>query len=244
MLGRLVRFALGRIGYELTNIKIDVGYVRECPLCGYTGHFDKEGYHTRVDARCRRCGSLERHRLLALWLNRNMSQVKDAKTLHFAPESCLVSKLEQLSSVYDTADLYVPSVALKVDIEQMSFEEGVYDMIVCFHILEHVDDSRALAEMYRVLSPGGVALITTPVVEGWDLTYEDDTITSAQERRLHFGQGDHVRMFGSDIRARIEAAGFELSEVCGSGKECVQYGLWPGEKLFIARKPKTEKGRP
>ena len=104
-------------------------------------------------------------------------------------------------------------------------------------MLEHVDDRRALAEMFRLLVPGGIAFVMTPVVEGWAETYENPAITQPRDRLLHFGQNDHVRLYGRDIRDRIRAAGFELSEFVAVEPDVARYGLVRGETLFIARRP-------
>jgi ubiquinone/menaquinone biosynthesis C-methylase UbiE len=104
-------------------------------------------------------------------------------------------------------------------------------------VLEHVDDKKALAEVYRVLRPGGVALIMLPVVEGWATTYENKAVTAPEDRMRHYGQSDHVRYYGADVRDRIRAAGFELSEFTAEGEDVLTYGLQRGEKVFVATKP-------
>jgi hypothetical protein len=72
-----------------------------------------------------------------------------------------------------------------------------------------------------------------PIVEGWDKTYEDSTIVEAKDRRLHFGQWDHVRYYGRDIRDRVRRAGFELTEFTAIEPEIQTLGLCRGEKIFF-----------
>jgi SAM-dependent methyltransferase len=120
----------------------------------------------------------------------------------------------------------------------MEVENNAFDLIICSHVLEHVDDRKALREMLRVLRPGGIALLMTPVVEGWSETYENPNVDFPKDRVLHFGQDDHVRYFGADIRDRIKSAGFELEEFTAVEPDVSRYSLIRGENLFIARKPK------
>jgi SAM-dependent methyltransferase len=213
---------------------------RSCTLCGYHGRFTAFGFPPRYDAQCAKCGSLERHRLVKLLLDRTGLIGRDHAVLHFAPERQLAVAVRALAGSYDTADLMRRDVDLTVNIEALELPDASYDRIVCCQILEHVDDAKALSELFRVLRPGGVALLNTPVVEGWDGTYENDAVDGTLMRLLHFGQGDHVRLYGRDIRDRIRAAGFALSDFVSEEPDVLEYGLWRGERIFIAEKPAAE----
>lgn len=214
------------------------GFVpRQCPMCGYYGNFTPFGHPPRIDAQCAKCGSLERHRMLKILQDRVGIIGADNRVLHFAPERHVRKFLSQACAAYVTADLMRADVDLKLNIEAMELDDNSFERIVCFQVLEHVDDHKALAEMYRVLAPGGIALLNTPVVEGWDKTYENDEINGTQDRLLHFGQGDHVRFFGRDIRDRIKLAGFECDEFCAEEPDVKDFGLWRGERVFLAKKP-------
>jgi SAM-dependent methyltransferase len=211
---------------------------RSCPICGHHGLFAMFGDPPRYDARCPRCGSLERHRLFALWMDRAGAFGAGQAVLHFAPEPQLSRRIRPLVARYETADLSRRRpVTHHVAIEATGLPAGSFDRIVCNHVLEHVDDARALAELYRLLVPGGIALLMTPVVEGWAATYENPEITTAAARRLHFGQSDHVRIYGRDLRDRIRAPGFRLAEYTAVEPDVHRFGLIRGETLFIATKP-------
>jgi SAM-dependent methyltransferase len=127
---------------------------------------------------------------------------------------------------------------VRAKLEETALPAASFDHVVCFHVLEHVDDRRALCEIFRILRPGGTLLVMVPIVEGWASTYEDPDLVSLRERRLHFGQGDHVRYYGRDLRVRLGAAGFTLTEVTATGRDVVDYALLRGEKLFVAEKPR------
>jgi SAM-dependent methyltransferase len=109
-------------------------------------------------------------------------------------------------------------------------------VVICHQVVEHVDDRKALAELFRILRPGGFAVITTPVEEGWDETYENPEATTRKDRMLHHGQGDHLRFYGRDIRDRIRAPGFELEEYVALEPDVSRCALERGSRLFIARK--------
>jgi len=209
----------------------------KCNLCGYEGRFWPFGNPPRRGATCGGCGSQERHRLIGLWLAANPELVEGAKILHFAPEATLVHSLSAYSSCYRTADLD-PNVADTVlDIEQIDLPSDSVDVVVCSHVLEHVDDAKALREIRRILTRGGRALLMFPIVEGWDRSYENEDITSPADRAKHFGQDDHVRMFGRDVRQRITDASLDLTEFTAEEPDVSQYGLTRGEKVFVAVKP-------
>ncbi len=214
---------------------------RTCPICGYHGLFPAFGQPPRFDARCGSCGSLERHRLIWLMVLREDFFEDDHAVLHFAPEQQLSGRIRVRVDRYETADLREADILThRVNIEDTGLPDCSYDRIVCNHVLEHVDDTKALAELFRMLRPGGKALLSTPVIEGWAKTYEPEGIDSREARKLHFGQADHVRFYGRDIRDRIRAAGFQLREVVAEGQDVIDYGLWRGEAVFVATRPREQ----
>lgn len=196
------------------------------------------GIPPRSDARCRACGSLERHRLLAVALGSQDLVRRGESVLHFAPEQPVYELLERISpGMVTTADIDERRAQLKLDVESIAVADGKFDVVVCSHVLEHVDDRRALSEIARVLRPGGRLLAGVPIVEGWDETHESPEIIAGDERFLEFGQNDHLRIYGRDFRTRIAEAGLELSEFVGTPAQCRTYGLVRGERLFIGTKP-------
>lgn len=211
---------------------------RECPICGYRGLFTAFGFPPRYDARCGQCQSLERHRLFALTMSRTALFSPDDVVLHFAPEGQLTPLIRSVVGHYETADLSERrQLTHRIDIESTGLPDESYDKVICNHVIEHVDDALALREVHRILRPGGSLILSTPIVEGWAETYENPSVTSTEERRIHFGQADHVRLYGRDLRDRIRTAGFDLSEVTAVEPDVLTYGLMRGETLFIATKP-------
>jgi hypothetical protein len=215
---------------------------RTCSLCGYHGMFSAYGMPPRLDARCGKCCSLERHRLFGLLVQRreDLFSEKD-HVLHFAPEHQLRRLIRPLVARYETADIRAQSrIDHVVDIENLALPSHSYSRVVANHVLEHVDDSRALSEIFRILKPGGAAILSCPVVEGWGETYENPLVTEAEDRIVHFGQSDHLRYFGRDIRDRIRGAGFALEEFTAVEPDVRIHGLIRGETLFIAWRPSDD----
>ncbi|NCO87256.1 MAG: methyltransferase domain-containing protein [Rhodobacterales bacterium] len=211
---------------------------RHCPVCDTTSWFAAFGHPPRNDARCCHCGALERHRLFMLYVTRTAFFAPDQRLLHFAPERQLSAHVRAAVGVYETADLDPAlRVTHHINIEATGLPDAEYDRIICNHVLEHVNDAKALTEIFRLLKPGGRAILSTPVIEGWAQTYENPAITDPAGRKLHFGQHDHVRFFGRDIRDRIRAAGFALEEFAAVEPDVLAYGLNRGETLFIATRP-------
>jgi Methyltransferase domain len=217
------------------------GYVRSCPLCGYVGEFAPVGVPPRLDGMCPSCRCRERHRLFKLWLDREQRITKAHKVLHFAPERDFEPILRALAGEYVTTDYMMSNVDLKLNIEALDLADNSFDVIIAHQILEHVDHRKALAECLRCLTPGGVMLATTPVIEGWAETYENPAATSRRDRVLYFGQRDHTRFFGRDLKDHMRAAGFDLFEYVSVEPDVSTYGLIRGETLFVLTKPVTAK---
>jgi SAM-dependent methyltransferase len=191
------------------------GNAVECPICQshYRIFLPYGRINSRANALCPSCLSLERHRLIWLYLQRetNFFQTK-LKVLHVAPEPCFMKRFEkQHGEGYITADIESPLAKVKMDIHQIPFKDNTFDAVLCNHVLEHVlDDIKAMSEISRVLKPGGWAILQIPFFSPVpDATFEDPTITNPKERERIFGQDDHVRKFGKDYPQRIERAGLK-----------------------------------
>jgi predicted SAM-dependent methyltransferase len=115
---------------------------------------------------------------------------------------------------YITADLESPLADLHFDVQNIPLESESVDIIICNHLLEHVeDDKRAMAELYRILKKGGWGIMLVPEDRSRATTFEDDTITDAEERTRLFGQYDHRRVYGTDYDQRLANAGFRVARI-------------------------------
>ena len=164
------------------------------------------------------------------------------KVLHIAPEQCFLKLFKAQKNLdYITADLYSPIADVKADICNLPFQDNSFEVVFCNHVLEHiVDDAKAMLELYRVLKPGGLGIFQIPQDLNLETTYEDFTITSSEERAKHFGQYDHVRVYGKDYFNRLRNAGFKVNEVnyskTISEKQIEKYCLVKGEILPVCTK--------
>ena len=200
-----------------------LGKGKECPLCGCKRRkVLPYGYVSqRENALCPNCLALERHRTLWLWLINESDIGRGAvalpRILHVAPEVALMRKFRKMYAAsperYVTADLESPLADMHFDIQHIPIGDGEFDVVICNHILEHVEDDRlALREIYRVMRKGGWGVILSPIDTEREATFEDDTITDEAERTRIFGQYDHRRIYGRDYADRLREAGFEVYE--------------------------------
>ncbi|MEM9186435.1 MAG: methyltransferase domain-containing protein [Planctomycetota bacterium] len=189
---------------------------RFCPICA--GRFSSfapygaAGTAKRPDARCPRCFTLERHRLVFRFFEEktDLHDGRPKRLLHVAPEESLESLFRRaVGDGYHSGDLFHPRAMEKMDICDIRHDDNTFDVIYCSHVLEHVpDDRRAIAEFLRVLKPGGWAILNVPIMG--DKTFEDPEVTDPKERLRVFGQSDHVRRCGPDYPDRIREVGFDV----------------------------------
>lgn len=158
------------------------------------------------DSRCPECRSVERHRLAYMLMKDRIN--KKVRLLHFAPEPSIKRWLETHVADYISADIDPKKAMEQVDITNIRFEDNTFDVVWCSHVLEHVDDTKALFEIKRILKPGGYAVLQVPI---WGKqTKEDKTITDPSLRKELYFQFDHVRLYGIDIVDRFKYFGFDV----------------------------------
>lgn len=179
----------------------------ECNICGF--QLDRFIYLKNGERLCPNCGSLPRTRRLWSLIR---GQVEGQKVLHFSPPSSLRRRIEQVEQVnYITSDYEDEFEAdRRYDITDIAEADNTYDLILCYHVLEHIpEDQRAMQELYRILKKGGTCYIQTPFKEG--AIYENPEITTPEERLKHFGQEDHVRVYSVEgLKSRLEKVGFQV----------------------------------
>ena len=197
----------------------------------------------RENALCPGTLSLERHRLLWLFLERETKFFEKAsKVLHIAPEQPLYKKFKQFKHwEYKTCDLNSPLAEIKADICNLPFENNSYDLVLCNHVLEHVlNDKLAIRELFRVLKKGGVLIAQVPLDLNRKMTFEDPSIIDKAERKKVFGQYDHVRIYGRDYFDKLRSIGFKVEEVDYTSKlsseKTDKYRLAKGEIIPVCYK--------
>lgn len=220
-----------------------MGWARYCPICrSHVRRFRQFGQPPRADAQCPVCGSLERHRLLWVFLRSRTDLFDGApkRILHVAPEPVVANRLQRLPRVdYLSADLEAPAM-VRMDITDIAYPDGSFDVIFCSHVLEHVEDDRlAMRELRRVLAPAGWAILLVPISP--DPTFEDPTVRDPEERVRLFGQHDHVRKYGPDFEDRLRATGWRVRRVAATdllqADERVRTGIAADESVFHCTHP-------
>jgi SAM-dependent methyltransferase len=176
----------------------------QCPVCG--GRFARFlPYGGREGALCPGCGCAERHRLMWLWLAEE--DRLHGRMLAFGPDDATESRLRARAGLdYLSADIDGTQAMVAADVTKLDFADSSFDSVLCSHVLEHVpDEAAALAELRRVLRPGGWAAVMLPVDRSVAVTFEDPTAITPDQRDARFGHYDHVRLYGADVAARLRA---------------------------------------
>jgi SAM-dependent methyltransferase len=221
----------------------------KCVCCGSKYiTFLPAGIEKRPNARCIKCGSLERHRTLWMFLQEHQKLSGGSlKLLHVAPEKIFYDHFVSLKNIdYYPIDLAPEGYnygikTIAMDVTQLNFPNEHFDVIICNHVLEHIrEDQKAMQEMSRVLKKGGWAILNTPVDMDAEVTREDITLHDPQKQLELFGQPDHVRVYGRDFLARLSSAGFQTEVINYTSKfndnERFKYGFKKREDVFYCRK--------
>jgi SAM-dependent methyltransferase len=194
----------------------------QCNICGWEGRrFLSDSWHEHI--LCPRCHSGVRQRLFIAAIQ-NIEKFSfdrlfhNKRILHFAPEEHISSIIRISSNFYQSADLLRQNVDLILDISNMpEVKNESFDTLIAFDVLEHVTDyKRALEEIHRILSPSGYGIFTVPQKDNLLITHEEPNIISPEERTKHFGQWDHLRIFGDDFTNIVESKGFKVTAVSES----------------------------
>jgi SAM-dependent methyltransferase len=237
---------VGGAGLKIAGTLLYRGKNVTCPVCdsSYRIFLPYGRINTRPNALCPSCLSLERHRLIFLYLSEKTDFFTTKKhVLHIAPEACFIPRFEKIhGDGYITADIESPLAKVKMDIHEIPFQENSFDVVLCNHVLEHVrDDIKAMSEIHRVLKPGGFAILQVPFFNPvQEKTFEDNSITDKREREKIFGQDDHVRKYGHDYSKRIAQSGLKpiedqfVNELSDGRRKA--NGLVKGETIYIGKK--------
>lgn len=201
-----------------------------CPLCKRS--FRRLlPFGNRKSVRCPFCTSLERHRLIMLYLLKKTNFFFNyLSILHISPNKGFLQLLENQSNLkYVSIDLLSPRVTQNMDISDLKFDDKTFDICICVHVLEHInDDIKAIKEIFRVLKPNGWAILQSPIDYSIEKTFEhiNSNLLREDKEGIH-----HRRTYGRDYINRLEISGFNV--------RAEKFGLELGEKL--AKKFRVDK---
>jgi SAM-dependent methyltransferase len=238
-------FTIKRLGLVARGL-FYLGRRYRCPVCGWPlrSFVARRSFLERtVDGYCPRCDAKARHRRIWLYLRRHTDLWSGRhRLLEIAPVWALARRFRGMANIqYTGVDIRAagPYVTVVGDVAALPLDDDSMDVVLCIHVLEHVArDRQAIAELYRVLAPGGWALVSVPLRLNQP-TYEDFTVTEPSDRLRLFGEEDHVRFYGLDLRDRLEAAGFSVQLDRADDlprDDCRRFGLRRDEHLFLCRK--------
>lgn len=210
------------------------GIKHQCPVCGKK--LRKFISLKNGDKLCPFCGSLPRHR--RLWTLIKPFLLPGVQVLDFSPPLYFYKRLKSFDGIKYIATDYEGEFTsdYHFDITKVDLPANTVDLILCYHILEHVeDDEKAIGELYKILKPKGQCFIQTPFKDG--NTYEDFAKQTKQERKEHFGQEDHVRIYSvQGLKERLEKQGFKVEVLTFSEEETNYFGLSTTEYVFQVSK--------
>lgn len=222
------------------------GTARLCPLCARRfrqfAPFDYFGTR-RMDAQCPACGSLERQRMIWLFLERH-TDIADGRrkhVLHIAPEPCLTNRLVRLRNLsYLSGDIASPLAMEKMDITAIRHPADSFDAILVSHVIQHIpDEAKAMSELFRVLKPGGWGVFVENI--RGTVTTEDPAAGTPEARRQVFGDSTYVRRYGQDLPQRLARHGFEARlehfRAEFSAADIQRFGLGSEQYICLASKP-------
>lgn len=250
-LKKLPSYAIARLATKHLSQSAQ-GSGRTCPCCSSEfKSFKPFGVITRPDAQCWHCGSLERHRLLWLYCERELDLFQSSEPLNIlqiGPSKIFYEQFSQQQNIDYTAGDTAPEnysfPVIEMDLTQGKESEAICDLIFAIHILEHiVDEAAALQTIYKLLQLDGLALIMVPLDITRLQTKEMGGAVSAELRQKHYGQVDHVRIYGLDFRDTLSQLGFQVEELRYASQltqeEIRRFGVFENDIIFVCRKGHT-----
>jgi hypothetical protein len=197
---------------------------------------------------CKKCGSSDRDRLVFKYLKlvHEKTSLKSKKLLHVAPEKSLSKKLEDSIGLKITRIDYrskgykftYNKSVISGDVQNLPFDSESYDMVICNHVLEHVEnDSTALNEIHRVLKTGGFAILQVPISLKLDQTIRSEINWTSKDKINKLGQFDHLRLYGLNFKKTLKEHRFEPIFWYEKDQKSIKFqGLNPKEFVIIASK--------
>lgn len=178
--------------------------------------FIAKGNPKRPNAKCPYCTSLERTRILDLYLENEIKiyTQKNISILHIGPEYGIQKKLMQAPSNYIDCDINAAMARYTIDIRTIPFPDQTFDIIICSNVLSHIrEEDIALTELYRVLKHNGILLLQTYIPEHNNTTIEETNLINKKDRARIYGEPALWRLHGHDLGNKLEQFGFAVHKI-------------------------------
>ena len=227
--------------YKFVSFYYSFGSNVVCPACGLVGKKFVSGNT------CSKCWSAPRQRLLALYIQNILKPLTTTQILDIAPNKATSYIFDRkVYTNYVSIDLDSPVAMLNMDLTDLTFNDNKFDLIICYHVLEHIkSDTKAMEELYRVLKPDGTAILQVPFSGKNGHTFELDNCDYT-DRTMNiklYGHPGHVRRYvEKDYLAKLKIVGFSVRldnyVKCFSDADIAKCGLDKNETIYICRKIK------
>ena len=190
--------------------------IRYCNICGWRGRqfitFYSDIMSQDEEAICPNCRSEPRQRALFKYLQEEflsnyiyIIKERNLLCLEVSPDRSNPVEKALKGISYTSIDLDETKAMFQMDLTDLTFRNDTFDLIVCSHVLEHIeDDIAAIRQIHRVLRDGGVALIQVPIGYYGDPLGESTVVFGG---RRFYG---HFRSYGYDFCDKLVQVGFEV----------------------------------
>jgi SAM-dependent methyltransferase len=218
-----------------------------CPCCKSSfREFVPFGNSKRKNARCPKCESLERDRLLWMYFENKTNLYKaPLKVLHIAPEIVFFNHFKNQKNIdYFPGDIYphlYPKGTKYFNLLEPNLDDNSYDVIICNHVFQYIeDDTKAIQNLYKLMKPGGWGIMQVPINTARTTTYEDNTITDPIEREKAFGLKEHVRYYSYDYADKLRVSRFNVLvddyTKAFTDAEIYKFGFWKSDAIYYCTK--------
>lgn len=179
---------------------------RWCNVCRWQGSAFLGEAHTE-SAKCPRCGSIARDRFLLWCYTKRSGKMRGARVVETSPRlGAEYREYMRRWFSYRTSDfdLSLHRGDIQLDLQNIDLPDASVDVVLTPHVLEHVPDTgRALAELFRVIAPGGRMYLQVPLVYG--------ATAAPTTPEFHADNTPVFWNFGWDLTDMVRAAGFKTT---------------------------------
>lgn len=203
-----------KLYYSKLKCYFNKGDTHYCSCCAKSyASFVSYGILPRANAMCPNCFSLERTRLLWLYLKNEIKvESKKLKILHVSPEHIIRERLKKLENIdYVSGDIHKGRADMVLDITKISFPNNYFDVILCSHVLGFIEDEqKALTELRRVCKENHKLIIQTHFNAFSPTADKSKSDTFDQHE---YNENDLLRIHGYDFIEKLEKLNFQVEVI-------------------------------